>query len=298
MRNTVLLLPHKDYFYSQYKKYVETYYIFKDIKCKFILGIKRLHFILFPYFYKIWFTVSFNNAHFERYDKIIVFDSYYSPYLVNFLKRKYKDKDVILYYRNHIDDPSALKKVKSDISIWSYDPQDCEKYGLKFNTQFYFTSIFANNNIIETQQNYDFFFIGQIKGRKTIINEVNTILQKMGYKVLFYVIDETKKDSPSNRYIDYTEVIELMSRSRCIVDLVGAWQKGLTLRPLEALFAQKKLLTNFKEIKDYDFYSSRNIFVYGVDKISSLNEFLDAPMDTSVIKYIAKYNFPNWLERF
>ena len=296
MNRIVLLLPHKDYFYNQYLKHVNTYYIFKDFKSKFILGLKRLSFLLFPSCCSIWFTNSFKNIRLDKYDKIILFDSYYSPYIANYLKNRYPTKQVILFYRNHIDNPSSLTIINSAVQVWSYDIEDCKKYDLKHNTQFYFSSIKQTN--IDDNLAYDFFFIGQIKGRKLIIDEVYNVLKKIGFKVYFYVIDNTKKDVGANKYIDYSDVVDLMSNSRCIVDLVGSWQKGLTLRPLEALFFSKKLLTNFEEIKDYDFYSPNNIFIYGKDSISDLSNFLSIPIDAEMQKYIDKYNFPNWINRF
>lgn len=297
MKKTILLLPHKDYFYNQYQEYVETFYIFKDIKYKFILGLKRLNFLLFPSLCKIWFTQVFKKIIFTKYDKIILFDSYYSPYVANYIKKRYQEKDVIVFYRNHIDNPTSLKQIKNGIQVWSYDIHDCEKYNIKYNTQFYFTSI--KSNITESDKEvYDFFFVGQIKGRKVIIDEVRSLLQTMGYKVFFYVIDEKKENSGNNKYLDYEIVVKLINQSRCVVDLVGPWQKGMTLRPLEALFHKKKLFTNFHEIKGYDFYSANNIFVYGVDSVLNLNRFLEESMDMSIVKYIDKYNFSSWVDRF
>lgn len=294
--NRLLLLPHKDYFYEQYSLSVSTHYMFKEVRSRSLLALRRLHFMWFPYFYSIWFSDSLKSVDFNSIDKIIIFDSFFSIYVANYLKRKYHITDVSVYYRNHIDKPTELKNAQAGVKIWSYDKDDCKKYALKYNSQFYFTSIVSN---IEAEKiEYDFFFIGQIKGRATIINEVRNQLEKRNFKLFFHVIDETNKKSPDYKYLDYKEVVNYIHKSRCVVDLVGNWQTGMTLRPLEALFYKKKLLTNFDKIESFDFYSPNNVFVYGKDDMSSLVQFINSPFDQEKLKYIDEYDFPNWLSRF
>jgi hypothetical protein len=250
----------------------------------------------FPFFYSIWFSHSLNGLNYKKVNRLIVFDSLYSIFFANYIKKEYPWIEVSVYYRNHIDNPSEIEKARCDINIWSYDKDDCIKYALKYNAQFYFSTLAMCDN--EEHPDYDFFFIGQIKGRGAIINEIKHKLEDLGYKVFFHVIDETNKKSPEYKYLNYNDIVGFIKKSRCIVDIVGEWQTGMTLRPLEALFNRKKLLTNYERISCFNFYTPNNIFIYGRDDLSRLDEFLTLPLDEDSFRYINEYDFPNWLNRF
>ena len=81
--------------------------------------------------------------------------------------------------------------------------------------------------------------------------------------------------------------------------MVAEWQDGITLRPLEAFFLKKKLITNMKNIVKYDFYNSNNIFILGVDDFNKISEFINSPFDDKDYnRIVEKYCFRGWLKRF
>ena len=71
----------------------------------------------------------------------------------------------------------------------------------------------------------------------------------------------------------------MLSQSNCILDYNQEGQVGLTLRPMEALFLEKKLITNNKDIKNYDFYNPSNIFILGENNIEDIKEFINKPYE-------------------
>jgi hypothetical protein len=83
-----------------------------------------------------------------------------------------------------------------------------------------------------------------------------------------------------------------------VVDLVPEVQTGLSLRPLEALFFGKKLITNCKSIKNHPLYNKTNIFILDEDSDADLLQFIKepiAPQPQSIKEY---YSFNEWLKRF
>ena len=66
--------------------------------------------------------------------------------------------------------------------------------------------------------------------------------------------------------IPYTEYLGIIFNCECIIDIIINEQSGLSLRVMEALFFNKKLITNNKYIADMDFYNPNNIYIFGVDK--------------------------------
>ena len=90
----------------------------------------------------------------------------------------------------------------------------------------------------------------------------------------------------------------MINESKAILDIVQENQTGITIRPLEALFFHKKLITNNKNIVSYKFYCQNNIFIIGKDDINTLKEFMELPwleIDKEVSDF---YTFPKWIERF
>ena len=63
-------------------------------------------------------------------------------------------------------------KDKNIDEIWSYDRNDCKKYNLKFNTQFYNNKLKCPN----LKKVQDVIFLGKDKGRRKIIENLNICL--------------------------------------------------------------------------------------------------------------------------
>lgn len=75
-------------------------------------------------------------------------------------------------------------------------------------------------------------------------------------------------------------------------------QAGMTLRTLEAVFLNKKLITNSKDIVNTPIYSPNNIYVIGNDEPRSIKEFLETPMTPLPSSIVRNYNIEHWIEQF
>jgi hypothetical protein len=180
---------------------------------------------------------------------------------------------------------------------WSFDIGDCERYSMHYNTTFYLDNI----KLPESEKVYDVFFIGQDKGRGVFLNEFKDQLLEQGLVPFFYIVDDNTsgwnlfKSAPVIPYVGY---LELLSKSKAILDFMQEGQRGLSLRPMESIFFNKKLITNDPSVIKNDFYLAENIFVLGIDDISQLNVFLNTPYKKIPEAIVAKYDFTPWLERF
>lgn len=68
---------------------------------------------------------------------------------------------------------------------------------------------------------------------------------------------------------------------------------------MEAMFYNKKLITNNIHIKEYDFYIPRNIFILQERNISELKDFLDLPIIEIAQEIKNKYRFSGgWMKDF
>ena len=280
-------------FYHEYVTSVDTGIIYKPLKFDWQKAMRFLHMKLKLPFFSIWYSKEFRN--FITKDVIIIFDSVLTIQAANYIKRKNPNARVIYWFWNHIYIPSDLQYINPTIEKWSYDYEDCEKYELKYNTQFYFKSLLQTP--FDSKEIMDFFFVGADKGRKDKLIELEELLKRYNLKYTFSITGSKRQES-IKKWMPYDVVIDNILHSKCIVDIVPPEQKGLTLRPLEALFFQKKLLTNFVEIQESEFYNRNNIFIWGIDDETQIVDFVNSPYDETVNIYIDKYDFKNWLNRF
>lgn len=237
-----------------------------------------------PIFYGGW------KKHITRKEcrLVIMFDSHIRDYnkIVHFVRNNTKAK-IVLWRWNLVE----LNKTNIDSrlfdEIWTYSRFDAKKYKLKYNSQFYYKLPSLNND----KHKFDLVFIGKDKDRGEILSRIKKIAETANLKCFFNIVN-SKEDR-----IDYIDYLNYIASSKCIVDIVPSQLCGLTLRPLEALFYKKKLITDYKDIVNYDFYDKQNIFVVGIDDFKGLAEFMKAPYKEIDKKIVDYYSFYNWLDR-
>ena len=262
----------------------------------FIKIFKRFKKLL-PYTFREW------KKHLERYDLIILFDTYYNDGIIDYIHKLNSNSRIVLYCWNSIREISSrvnIDRILNDtrIEIWSYNKMDCIKYSLKYNPQFWNTNLLNNDNCCNNI--YDITFIGSPKKRLNILEKMNDFCNENHLNSYFYITNyecEFNKNK-NNEFMDYSVYVnDVACRSACILDLVTDDNYGLPLRPLESLFLKKKLITNYKEIIHEPFYNSNNIYILDEDN-RDLKKFLNTPVadiDKSIVNY---YDCKSWFKRF
>lgn len=239
----------------------------------------------------------------ENYDEIIVFDTGNAIELTGWIKKRFPEKRVILWYWN----PAACtipvsKALRSGAELWSFDPEDCKKYGMRYNSQF-----FMRENLLdpdeEIKEAADVFYVGKDKNRAGILNRLKQVFEENGITYNFHLVKNGRQSSGQDfeykEPIEYHEVLLNAASSKAIIDLVSEAQSGLTLRPIEALLYKKKLITDMKGISRFRIYNPKNVFILGVDNTDDLPAFIDSPFDERDYDALCRfYMMEAWLERF
>lgn len=225
-----------------------------------------------------------------QYDNVIIFDSGYRKGISSYIKRKNPKCKIILYYWNIIkEDNEKFLKDKNIDEIWTFDIKDSTKYNIKYNPQFY-----TKNIVLEEQdKEIELYFLGKDKGRRKDILDIEEKMRQYGIITNFTIV-ENKLKNP----VPYDEYLKKIKKTKAILDVLDPRQEGLTLRSLEALFLNKKLITTNKRIKELDFYNRQNIFILEEDKIENIKEFINSKNEKIDEKIIDYYDFSNWRERF
>ncbi len=261
---------------------------------KIFLGLHK--FLNISIFHKIHLKLLQNKPKLEKEDVIIVFDSNYWIKSLQFLRKKYKNK-IVFWYWNPVStySQSIIKDVEANCdSVFTYNLYDSKKYGYKFHSQFYWDS-----SLQSEYQSFDFLFIGRDKGRSQQLLSIYNSLIKTDFKPKFYVIsNDTSLPFSEKKYLSYAESKKYVKNSKCLIEFSAPNNfGGLSLRALESLFNNKKLITNDTSITDYSFYSSNNILVYTeTTTIDDIIRFMELPSIIATEEILNEYSSYHWLQ--
>lgn len=231
----------------------------------------------------------------------IVFDTGNALYLLSILKKHFPYARIILWYWNPVEKSIPVHLIdREKYEVWSYHKNDCAKFNLNYNTQFY---IFESKPVQKKKEMtlQDVYFVGADKNRSELLHEMITTFDSLNvsYKVILTptrgsIERNVKYSTRINAQENYKNILE----SRAIIDVVPTEHvSGDSLRPFEAQIYHKKLITNDKNVKSLRFYSPDNIFIWGEDEVEKLPQFVKE-------SYVAcgeefhYYEFHHWLNRF
>ena len=235
-------------------------------------------------------------------DRIIVFDTMATPRQLNWLCDLYPSSRIILWFWNPARKSLLDGRVSPRVEMWTYSESDSIQYGLHLNTQFFFDCLVPVSLRPDYRGNASpsVLFVGREKNRTDKLNTIKQELEIAGAKVSLSVFPFPGKERNNWFYEDsvpYGEILRKVQNTDILLDVSNNTRAGLSLRPLEALFFEKKLITNNKTVIDTDFYHPNNIYVYGLDT-RSLQEFFACEYHPLPKELKDRYLFSNWLKRF
>ena len=209
--------------------------------------------------------------------------------------RPYLPKEVpcYIYYCNPVGTTfrrpqQELQAIRSlGYRLTSFDPCEAKQYGMECTGQYFRYPESQPDDITS-----DCFFCGLPKDRAGLLHDLRTCLESEGF-VCDFVIPRTPAEK-----LTYPQYLDRLARTRCVIDICQQGQTGLTRRPLEALFYNKKLLTNNPEIATYDFYRPQNIFILGKDPIEQLRVFIESPLAEVPEPVRAAYDVNEWIRHY
>ena len=219
--------------------------------------------------------------------------------ILDIIARENKGKRLIFYYWNPVSSSILPSKIPNEYEKWTYSYSDSVRYELNYNPTFYCTKIFCEREE-HSDILWDVIFIGSDKGRLKQLSYWKRLFEKNNLNTYLYITATHPRIQRwgYKKFIPYDQTLKLIKESKCILDLYLDVKAGLSLRVMEALFLEKKLITNNITIFLCDFYNSDNIFVLGVNDMSRLYDFVNAPYRKIAPSILDKYKFENWLKRF
>lgn len=249
------------------------------------------------------------------YDYVFVVNIEAMP--ISFLERVRKINPQAVFILYMWDSISNKRNTVNYLSlfdrIFSFDRDDCKIYAnIRFRPLFFLNEYKELANVSDYE--YDFSFVGTAHSdryaliRKIYVQICNLCMKSYWHlylqdKKLFYWNKITNSAFLKAHLHDFqyrallkSEVLDLVKKSRIIIDIQHPRQVGLTMRTIEILGARRKLITTNASIKDYDFYLDDNILVIDRENPIINREFCFKdykPLDDHIYY---KYSLDGWLE--
>lgn len=191
-----------------------------------------------------------------------------------FKKRNSNVKNVLLLMDSfHASSPTAvgLRPVAKDKiwdAVYTFDEFDAKEFGWKNINKCYFSTARLPDKSLGEDKNIisDAFFVGGLKGdREKMILGLFEEGEKRGLKFDF-VLSCMNKNQFKNRiykdkityikkWIPYSKVLKRTMHTNCIVEILQKNQQAQSIRYFEALYFNKKLLTNNPHIMELPYYN-------------------------------------------
>lgn len=285
---------------------VKFYSLYKNMNLINKIGRKLFKILKIPcsLFYSEWKKEK------EKFDIILLEDCTADGKIITCLRRKFPQAKIVYWFRNSIEAKDYQKGKKMRIAsakecddIISYDRRDCVKWGFRYKENCY-----AIRECSEEKRGqklnkikYDMIFLGTDKERLNTLMKIIHYTESLKWENYIYIYSykNEKNKYIKNVSLDYNLYISKIMQSNVILDVVNPDQEGYTLRIFEALFYNKKLISNCKMLYKEPFYHPNNIYIFdetNFDSLYGLNEFINkpfVPIDYSIKK---KYDFYYWIE--
>lgn len=220
----------------------------------------------------------------------------YSQEFIKLVKKKNKKIKFLKFIWDKMEQDKIEEYKENYDVVYTFEKDDSIRYNLKWRPSFFL----EHGNL---EKNIDFYYLGRErdKERYRYVKKIfeYCIKNNLNYKILLYSQDKKKKEEfITHNKIKYSENIENIKKSRVTFEKNIVNQKGLSLRTLECLAYNTKLITTNKDVVHYDFYDKNNIMV--VEKVEDIEnidiDFFKIPYKKLSDDIINRYSFEGFIE--
>ena len=253
----------------------------------------------------------------NRFDHVLVVAGMtfsFTPKMVGEMRALYPDARFVLYQwdsEKNLPYVTAIQRYFD--AIYSFDKGDCARREIyRFLPLFYTREYGEIGSEAGRDFKYDCAYVGTAHPLKyKNINEMSRALkQRLPRQFIYHYMPSYLKyfyhklkapEYKGARLSDFrfekvskAALLELIRESRCILDSPQFGQTGLTIRSIECLGAKRKLITTNPEIREYDFYNEKNVFIY-TDAPDLDSAFFTEPYEEIDAAVYRKYSLNAWL---
>ncbi|GHT14742.1 hypothetical protein FACS189415_4320 [Bacteroidia bacterium] len=192
-----------------------------------------------------------------------------------YLKKLYPNLKTVLYLTNSVGKGNAkvVDIINQNNSLYdiiiTYIKEDAQKYNITYYQWFY--SAMNKENV--DGKEYDLYFLGGDKGRIDLIREIAEKCECNNLKYKIAVVGANNNNIDDcvtylSHSVPYSEYLQNIQKSKCVLELVPNSILSCTLRTAEAIACNVKLLTNNTNLKNDEIYNPAQMSIFtSVDDI-------------------------------
>lgn len=229
---------------------------------------------------------------------------------IKYLKETFHSSRFILYMYDSIENKNSRYIYQYFDKCLSFDSEDCKKYGFQFRPLFF-------NNSYKKQVcddfSYDLGFIGTIHSdRAKILNRIAKQCISQNIRFYYYlfvpgtfmfflrkVLDKNVRQLKKYIHVvplDKKEAAKILSSTNYIIDINHPKQVGLTMRTIEMLGMERKIITTNTYIQEYDFYNPKNQILVDRNNVKISKNQFSKDYNTVDSDIYRKYTLEYWTE--
>lgn len=264
-----------------------------------------------------YYSGILKRAEEEDYDYLFVIapETMTSDFLIE-LKLKSDKIKTILYLWDSIENKKNASNIMEYFDkVFTFDRFDSKVNDRMVFLPLFYVEAYSNDGNVRNNNAYNLAFIGTAhSGRFNVVKAIsrNVSIENTRHflfffspsKLVFFLkkILTNELNGLSIKDISFkamtsSDVYSILANSNIVIDIEHPNQNGLTMRTIEMLGMQKKLITTNKNVIDYDFYHSSNILVVDRDDPHIPADFLETsyqPVDEAIRH---KYCITAWLTK-
>ena len=236
----------------------------------------------------------------ETYDYLFVIKGEFAQKsILELFKESNPNAECILYQYDTLKRyPHIIDLFDLFDRIYSFDIEDCKQYNLILRPLF-FVDTEKNNTFIK----YDISSVASYyPERLQMIQKLKKQCRKDNIKCYFFIYLYWKSFVKnfvrlyksfyyiSLRSLSKEKMLAILDETKAILDVPIQNQDGLTMRTLEVIGKEKKLITTNSSIIKYNFYNSNNIFLLKESNMSDVKRFLATEIQSIDKEILDKYS--------
>ena len=228
------------------------------------------------------------------------------------LKERNSDAKFIYYSWDSIKNNQNIKKAFHIFdSAFTFDEHDASAFdSFKFRPLFFLNEY---RDLPTAGGRYDLSFIGSAHSDRYLLTQkIKSAFPSENFRTFFFLYMSSrwvcalrrlfmpafwgaKTSEFSFKPLAKSDILEIVSASKVILDFQHPNQTGLTMRTIEMLGARRKLITTNTNVRKYDFYNPDNITI--IDRAAPViqADFFDKPYVPLTESLYEKYSIDGWI---
>jgi hypothetical protein len=229
--------------------------------------------------------------------------------IVEIISKKVINKKIIYVWDSLNNKPNILKIINLFDKKYSFDNKDCVNHNL-IHLPLYYTYHYKNNH--NKNKLNRIVTIGSVHSDR--IKIIDLLLSK-GININYFLFVKNKiltlyfiikgvlpikyYKNVSSKSFSHSEIHDLYDKYKYVLDITHPSQNGLTNRTFEVLASGCFLITTNANIKNYEFYSNKNIFILNRDfsNIASLRTWINNNKRNYCNYNMSSYSLKSWINQ-